>query len=141
MPSQPKKVGGSKPNLFKPSAIQKAPAPPQVDSSHQSPDVSRQEQSQSTLPKGIPTSVKKPTFALKQTKPSMMAGKPNLAGVPQKIKLRKEEDFDEEVASLMPDSMKKRDPDSSINMEPARVEQKKVIQPAPALMGAKVANK
>lgn len=49
----------------------------------------------------------------------MMAGKPNLGGgigVPKKLNKRKD-DFDEEVESLMPTSMKKKDPNSSMNME------------------------
>lgn len=129
MPTQPKKVGGSKPFSFKPGQIKKAPGagPKPVDSSHQSPDVSRTEPTgQSTLPKGIPTSVKKPNFAMKPKAP--MGSKPAMAGgigAAKKIVSRKrDEDFDEEVESLMPDSMKKKDGNTSFNMEkpPARVE-------------------
>lgn len=148
MPTQPKKVSGAKPFSFKPGQIKKANI--NVDSSNQSPDVSRSEPSQATMPKSIPTSMKKPAFMNKKpagTKPSMMSGVPNMKGGiggPQKVGVSKKRDFDldEEIESMMPDSMKARD--TSMNQGSAApvqpLEQKKPMAP-PGMLGGAVKNK
>jgi hypothetical protein len=86
----------------------KQPAGGADNSAAGSPDVSRQEPApQAALPKGVPTSMKKPAFMLNKkpagSKPNMGMGQPKMVG-----RSKGDEFMDEEIDDLMPESMKAR---------------------------------
>lgn len=121
MPSQPKKVGGSKPFALKPGQIKKAPAPmmkPQ-ESANQSPDVSR-DGGQAALPKNMKKAAAGPAMMVKKVNKPAIGG-PNF-NQPRAVGKSKYAELDEEIDSLMPASMQERADPPPRQISPAKIQ-------------------